>query len=158
MYCPSCGAEAALELNYCNRCGANLASAIVPSQSVIPVSLTKPAIAIGLTATLLTLGGFSVLIEGAIQLARFFPQGDPIIAMMVLGMTTIMVSDILLIRLLSRIIRSSLEVRPTVQLPKRQDREVPRQLNPRLDPVPSVTEHTTRTFSPAFREPSDPRN
>ena len=158
MYCPSCGAEAALELNYCNRCGANLAAAIVPSQPVMPVSLTKPAIAIGLTTTLLTLGGFSVLIEGAIKLARFFPQGDPIIAMIIFGMATIMVSDIMLIRLLSRIIKASLEVRPAVQLPKPQVKEVPRQLSPRLEPVPSVTEHTTRTFTPAFREPSDPRD
>ena len=155
MYCPSCGAEAPLELNYCSRCGANMASAIAPSQQVVPVSLTKPAIAIGLTSTLLTLGGFGVLIEGAIKLARFFPQTYPIVIMLIFGMATIMVSDIMLIRLLSRIIRASLETKPTVQLPKPAGKELPRQLNPRLEPVPSVTEHTTRTFTPAFKEPSD---
>ena len=29
------------------------------------------------------------------------------------------------------------------------------QLPPRLEPVPSVTENTTRTFEPVYREPSD---
>ena len=158
MYCPSCGAEAALELNYCNRCGANMAPALVPSQQVIAVSLTKPAIAIGLTMTLLTLGGFAFLIGGAIRLAQILKDPDTIIPLVMFGMATIMVSDIMLIRLLSRIIKASLETRPNVQLPKPQVREVPRQLSPRLEPVPSVTEHTTRTFTPAFREPSGPRD
>jgi hypothetical protein len=30
------------------------------------------------------------------------------------------------------------------------------QFPPRFEPIPSVTEHTTRTFSPAYREGSDP--
>jgi hypothetical protein len=30
------------------------------------------------------------------------------------------------------------------------------QFPPRLEPMPSVTEHTTRTFSPAYKERSDP--
>jgi hypothetical protein len=155
MYCPSCGAESALELNYCNRCGANMASSLVPSQQIVPVSLTKPAVAIGLTTTLITLGGFGVLVEGAIKLAQVFHDPDPIMAIIMLGMATIMVSDIMLIRLLSRIIRASLDTKPIAQLPKLAVKEVPKQLSPRLEPVPSVTEHTTRTFTPAFKEPSD---
>lgn len=154
MYCPSCGAESALELNYCNRCGANMAS-IVPAREIVPVSLTKPAVAIGLTATILTLGGFSVLVEGAIKLALVFKEPEPIWAVIMFGMITILVSDIMLLRLLSRIIRTALEPKQPVQLPKPQVREVPRQLNPRLESVPSVTEHTTRAFTPAFKEPSD---
>jgi hypothetical protein len=94
---------------------------------------------------------------GAIKLAQVFNVQDPIMAIIMLGMTTILVSDIMLIRLLSRIINASLEAKkePPASLPKPQSREIPRQLNPKLEPVPSVTEHTTRTFSPMFREPSD---
>jgi hypothetical protein len=33
---------------------------------------------------------------------------------------------------------------------------VPQQLPPRYDPTSSVTEHTTRTFTPIYREPSEP--
>ncbi len=155
MYCPSCGAESALELNYCNRCGANMASLIAPAREIVPVSLTKPAVAIGLTTLLLTLGGFGVLVIGAINLALVLKDPDIIIPLIMFGMITILVSDIMLIRLLSRIIRASLDTKPTAQLPKPAVKEVPRQLSPRLEPVPSVTEHTTRTFTPAFKEPPD---
>ena len=155
MYCSSCGAESALELNYCNRCGANMASSIAPVREIVPVSLTKPAVAIGLTTLLLTLGGFAVLAVGAINLALVLKDTDAIIPLVMFGMITILVSDIMLIRLLSRIIRASLDPKPIAQLPKPAVKEGPRQLSPRLEPVPSVTEHTTRTFTPAFKEPPD---
>jgi len=157
MYCPSCVAESALDLNYCNRCGANVASANLPVRELVPVNLTKPAVAIGLTVALITLGGFAVLIEGAIHLAQVFHVPDPIMAIIMFGMVTILVSDIMLIRLLARIVKASLEAKKeaTPPIPKLQSREIPRQLSPRLEPVPSVTEHTTRTFAPVFKEPSD---
>jgi hypothetical protein len=155
MYCPSCGAESALELNYCNRCGANMASSIAPAREIVPISLTKPAVAIGLTTLLFTLGGFAVLVVGAINLALVLKNPAPIIPLVMFGMITILVSDIMLIRLLSRIIRASLDAKPIAQLPKPAVKDLPRQLNPRLDSIPSVTEHTTRTFTPAFKEPPD---
>ena len=155
MFCPSCGAECALELNYCSRCGANLISALTPTTQLVPISLTKPVVAIGATATVLTLGGFGVLAAGAVKLAMVFRAPDPIMAIIMLSMITILVSDVMLIRLLSRIIRTSLEPKQVVSPPKTQLREVPRQIVSPLDPVPSVTEHTTRTFSPVFKDRSD---
>jgi ribosomal protein L37AE/L43A len=153
MYCPSCGAEYLLELNYCNRCGANLTAPVALEPQLAPISVTKPSLIIGSLMTLITLGGFVILMAGAVTLAQVFRQSDPIIAIIVFGMITILVSDIILARLLSRIIRHSLEQRRVVeQLPKAPVREVKKQLNPKLEPVASVTEHTTRTFSPAFRE------
>jgi hypothetical protein len=153
MYCPSCGAESTFELNYCSRCGASMA----PSTELVPISLTKPAFVIGLIITALTLGGFAILIEGATKLATVFHVPDPIMAILVLGMATIIACDVLLLRLLSRIVRASLDAKKEkpMALPKPQSRETPKQLNPQLEPVSSVTEHTTRTFSPVFREPSD---
>lgn len=152
MYCPSCGAESTLEMNYCNRCGANMAQAPALVQQLAPISLTKPTIAIGVILVLLTLGGFGVLAAAAFNLAHVFQNQDPILALLVFGMSTIMISDFILLRLLSRIVRTSLEAKPVVQLPMPVAQALPRQLPPRLDPVPSVTEHTTRTFTPAFRE------
>jgi hypothetical protein len=35
------------------------------------------------------------------------------------------------------------------------ERATPQQLPSRFESVPSVTEHTTRTFSPVYREPSE---
>jgi len=155
MYCPSCGAESTLDLNYCNRCGANMVQTLAPLQQIAPTNITKPAIAIGLTTVLLTLGGFGVLAIAAYNLAQVFPHPDPVMALVMFGMITILVSDIMLIRLLSRVVRHSLEAKPGVQLSKPSRQEFPRQLSPRFEPVPSVTEHTTRTFSPAFKETAD---
>ena len=157
MYCPSCGAESALDLNYCNRCGANMATAVAPVRELAPISLAKPTAVIGVIATAITLGGFGILVVGAIKLSHAFPQTDPVMALLVLGMLTIFFSDFMLFRLLSRIIRASLERgnAAPASLGMVQSRETPRQLSPQLEPFPSVTEHTTRTFASAFRQPSD---
>lgn len=155
MYCPSCGIESSLDLNYCNRCGANMVQTLAPSQQITPINITKPAIAIGLTTVFLTLGGFAVLGAAAFRLAEVFHQTDPIMAIVMFGMATIMISDIMLLRLLSRIVRSSLEMKQVVQLAKPTPHTAARQLSPRLEAVPSVTEHTTRTFAPLFRDTAD---
>ena len=102
MYCPSCGAESSLDLNYCNRCGANMVQTLAPPPQFAPIDITKPAVVIGLITVLLTLGGFGVLSIAAYNLAQVIPRADPIIAMMFLGMTTIMISDVILLRSLSR--------------------------------------------------------
>ena len=152
MYCPSCGAESSRDLNYCSRCGASTA----PSTELVPINLTKPTLAIGLTVALITLGGFVLLITGAVKLAEVFHIPDPILAIIVMGMMTIAFCDFMLIRLLGKIVKASLEGKndkpATVRM---QPRESPKELNPQYQPVPSVTEHTTRTFSPIRRETSD---
>jgi len=156
MYCPSCGAELTLELKYCSRCGANIAAPTTPARELVPISLTVPAMVIGLAVAIITLGGFGVLIEGATKLAQVFHVPDPIMGIIMFGMSTIVVCDILLLRLLSRIVNAALNAKKeTPSLPKLQSRETPRQLSPKLVPVPSVTEHTTRTFAPISRDPSD---
>lgn len=154
MYCPSCGAETNRDLNYCSRCGSSTA----PETELVPISLTKPALAIGLTVALITLGGFVLLITGAIKLAEIFKVPDPIMAVIVMGMFTIAFCDFMLLRLLGRIVNNTLDARKDkpAALKKAAKRDTSRQLNPpQFEPVPSVTEHTTRTFTPVYREPSD---
>lgn len=154
MYCPSCGGETSRELNYCSRCGASTA----PETALVPVSLTTPALVIGLTVALITLGGFGLLITGAVKLAEVFHVPDPIMAIIMFGMLTIAFCDFMLIRLLSRIVNASLGDKKdkAAALPKGIHRDTSRQLNsPPFEPAASVTEHTTRTFTPVFRDPSD---
>ncbi|HEV7395366.1 MAG TPA: hypothetical protein VGN86_02545 [Pyrinomonadaceae bacterium] len=152
MHCQSCGAETNRELNYCSRCGASTA----PETTLVPINLTKPALAIGMTVALITLGGFGLLISGAVKLAEVFKVPDPIMAILVLGIFTIVFCDIMLLRMLSRIVNASLQAgKEKAVLPKQvtRDRDTSRQLNsPQFEPVPSVTEHTTRTFTPVYRE------
>lgn len=157
MYCQSCGAETNRELNYCSRCGASTS----PETELVPISLTKPALSIGLTVALITLGGFALLITGAVKLAEVFKVPDPIMAVIVMGMLTIAFCDFMLLRLLGRIINTALDARKETPSPQKKTlkRDTSRQLGPpQFEPVPSVTEHTTRTFTPVYREPSDPDN
>ncbi len=155
MYCPSCGAENSLGLNYCNRCGANLSlPATTAGPEVQALSLTKPVLILGLVVTSITLGGIALLVDGAIRLAAVFKQTDPVIALIMLGMLTIFITDIMLTRILSRLIIASLQPnRPTQPKMSIMKERQPAQLGARPEPAASVTEHTTRTFEPVYKKP-----
>lgn len=157
MYCPSCGSEISVELKYCNRCGANLSGTGLsyPALSVAPIKLTLPTIVLGLTVTI----GLSIIFNGASELARIQLNAVAIAWMVIFSLATLFGCTALLLRFWSKILTLNREtyqppnqVRPPVQMP------APAQqlLTPRLEPMPSVTEHTTRTFSPAYRESSEP--
>ena len=157
MFCPSCGTEYTIGLPYCNRCGANLNSSLTEPAEVISINLTKAIAAIGTTMAVLTLGGFIALIVGAVRLAERTSMGsDPIIAMMVLGMVTILTIDILLGRQLSRLIEAGISSKKS---PQRQrplpSANVPHELGrPAPPPASSVTENTTRFLEPEYRGPA----
>ena len=146
MYCPSCGAECTTGLNYCNRCGANLSFLTAAPQQLVPISLTKPALVIGVLMTVLTLGGFGLLIGGARSLASVVTGNDPLMAMIFFGMVIILTIDIFLVRQLTKLINAALST------PNKIQRQVGAPLNigtphsapPHIGSLPSVTENTTR--------------
>jgi hypothetical protein len=161
MFCPSCGAEYTIELKYCNRCGANLNTDLEQQSAIVPISVTKPVIAIGAVMIILTLIGFGLLMGGAIELshsARIDPGS--ITAIVIVGMLTILTTDIFLVRLLSRLINVALSSGPSSQAKQSNVRAnfQPSQLQQpkasRLQSVPSVTENTTRFFEP-YRAPAE---
>jgi len=156
MYCPSCGTEYTIELKYCNRCGANLDTGLSTQAQIVPVSLTKPTLVLGAVITFLTLGGFGMLMSAAIELARNARlDPDSITAIIIVGMLTILTTDIFLVRLLSRIINASLssgsftQPRQSKQIATPSVVQLPQPPTARLRGVPSVTEGTTRFFEPA---------
>ena len=161
MYCPSCGNEISVELKYCNRCGANLA--IVPEGSspapiIKPVRLGLPAIVLGLTITI----GIGIIISGATELVERSLNAVAVAWIVIFSLATLFGCTALMLRFWLKIVAMNREVyqppnqiRPPLQTPAQMS--PPRQqFQPRLEPIPSVTEHTTRTFSPAYREGSDP--
>ena len=161
MFCPSCGAEYTIELKYCNRCGANLNTDLAMQPQIVPISLTKPAIILGSIVMLITLGGFGMLMGGAIELSRTARlDPDNISAIIVVGMLTLLTMDIFLIRLLTKIINASLssstlkQPRPLNAPAHPPSMQLPQPATSRLQGAPSVTEGTTRFFEPAYREPS----
>jgi hypothetical protein len=155
MFCPSCGAESTIELNYCNRCGANLTSALSTNAELAAINLTKPILIIAVTVLLLTLGGFAGVISGTIAMVKA-GAGPVSPAIPVFGIPSILTIDIMLLRQLSKLISAALSAN---RLPAKKayvqpqsDLRFPRPTTPRLEPVPSVTENTTRFFESVYGE------
>lgn len=158
MYCQSCGNEISVELKYCNRCGANLSIVAPPYVAApSPPKLTLPALILGATITI----GIGVVFSSATEMARIPIHPFAITWMVIFGMATLFGCTALMIRFWLKVLtlnRKSDEPQqqnqfrpPPLQVP------APRQQFPaRLEPMPSVTEHTTRTFSHVYREGSDP--
>lgn len=160
MFCPSCGTEYTIELKYCNRCGANLSTSVAPQavEQVI-VNVTKPTLIIGGLILIVTLGGFGGLVGGAIRLAEILHGNDSFMAVILFGMLTILIVDIFLVRLLSKLINAALSPSAQPQLGTTVQTGMPAQFqNPtttaRLQGMPSVTENTTRFFEP-YRSPEE---
>ena len=157
MYCPSCGSEITVELKYCSRCGANL-SITPPSyapSTAAPIKLTVPSIVLGLTITI----GLGIIFSTASDLAQLHLHPAAIAWMVLFGVAMLFGCTALLLRFWSKMLVANREVhqplpniRPPVQIPSPPQQHLP----PRFESLPSVTEHTTRTFSRPYLENTDP--
>jgi hypothetical protein len=162
MYCQSCGAEIQPGLNYCNRCGGVVnATLTTTGGQLATVDIKSPVRTIGATVCLTTLIGFVILFTAVDAMgARGFPV-ELLGLFGSAGMFLLLVIDVLLLRALSRLIHFQTTNPNLVAPPKRKGaREVPPAQTPSYiaastDPLPvsSVTDHTTRTFHPIYKEP-----
>ena len=157
MYCPTCGAECQPGLNYCNRCGGAVGTALAKPEFV-PVDLRSPVRVLGVTITLTTLIGLAILFIGLAGLASWQMDEGVIVSIGVVGLLVLLGVELSMIRLMSRLLGAAPEKRFALPFAKTrsQTKELyaPPQYAPKLsEGMPSVTEHTTRTFSPAYREP-----
>jgi hypothetical protein len=155
MYCPSCGNEITVELKYCNRCGANLTlPTTMAPVALAPIRLTVPSIVLGITI----LGGMGVIFGSATEFARRGLNWAAIVWMVLFSSATLFGCVGLLIRFLTKMMTFQREIAPPQQQPRPAftNRPAMTHLPPRMEPpVGSVTENTTRTFSPIYREPAD---
>ena len=164
MFCPSCGAESSPGLSYCNRCGISLNPAAIAPPAVYTRNLILPILALSATLAGITLGGLAIIIAGASRLA-FLQNNDPIKALIILGLTTILVTDVMLLRQLSKLIGGMLS--PTPRAGRTQATLPPQRAAAQMveearwqmaagapDYVSSVTENTTRTLQSQLRGPN----
>ena len=154
MYCPTCGNEITVELKYCNRCGANLSLPMMaPPVAMAPVKLTLPSIILGLTI----LGGLGVIFGSATEFARQHLHPFAIVWMVLFSSAALFGCTGLMIRFFTKMLTMPQGI-PTGRPSNTpiNDRQPMHHLPPqRMEPVPSVTENTTRTFSPIYREQAD---
>ncbi|HSE34213.1 MAG TPA: zinc ribbon domain-containing protein [Pyrinomonadaceae bacterium] len=152
MYCPSCGSEITVELKYCNRCGANLTWSMPSQTPPAPISLTIPSLVLGLTVII----GLGIVFGGATSMAERGLHPAAIVWMVLFSVAALFGCVALMIRFWTKLMSlqrestSQPQVRPTFA-----ERSAPPALPPRMEPVGSVTENTTRTFAPVYSEPPD---
>ncbi|MEP6568610.1 MAG: hypothetical protein ABJC10_02460 [Acidobacteriota bacterium] len=150
MYCAACGTPLAPGLSYCNRCGMSLKEPSEPRANPIGAYLISAITVLGIAGLGLMLGGAMALRIGG----QF--QADFVGIYMLMTFSLVALIEFFLCRQLSRLLRRSEESQP---LALSQQASAPAELRgpqPRTlpEPVPSVTENTTRTLEYSRNEPS----
>ena len=163
MYCQSCGTEIQPGLNYCNRCGAqvtSLAAAHDERVVFVPADVTSPVRWLAATICLTMIFGMIVLFSTIGNLVGRGVPTEPLVVIAGVGLVGIFVTELSLIKMLSRLL---FESRGQGRLPA-ADKSKASELRPAAaqqltppsvttGPIHSVTDHTTRTLGHAYREP-----
>ena len=157
MYCQTCGAECQPGLNFCNRCGGAVNVALV-KQELVPVDIRSPVRVLGVTITLTTLLGMTILFIALAGMAAGRVDEGLVAIIGIMGLLVLLGIELSLIRLLARLLGAAPEKRRWLPFAKTSSSTKELYAQPQYAPtlpagVPSVTEHTTRTFSPAYRDP-----
>ena len=149
MYCSSCGVAVTPGLSYCNYCGEKLSGAksdrIIKSPEVRPETLVAAMV----FAFVFGLGAITVLM-GMMKAVLHLEVGQ-ILAFTLLSFLIMLSLEGVFIRLLFRRKRGAEEAGDTVLLKGQATRELDAaQARVLPEPMPSVTEHTTRAFDPSY--------
>jgi hypothetical protein len=148
MYCAACGSPLAPGLSYCNRCGASLKQGGDSKTGVITAFLT----AITLIGTI----GLGIMLGGALTLKTEANLREELVGFfMLFTFLIVAITEILLVRQLSRL--TSAKEQKRIDVPQ-QHFVTPVELGPAqprtlAEPVPSVTENTTRTLEYSRHKP-----
>ena len=130
----------------------------------MPVDLTSPVRWVSATVGLTFLFGLITIFIALTGLASWGFNKDGVMFIAFFSLMMLGMLELSLIRLLSRILGVAGERRKLPRFGKSKGKELPEAnqppryippppFNAHTDPLPSVTEHTTRTFSSAYREP-----
>src|SRR5215472_5700996 len=147
MYCSSCGLAVAQNLSYCNHCGASLNRARVG-----PSSEVKPWMLVPAMVLLFVFGLIAITILMDVMKTELGFNVGQILAFTILSFLMLLGLEGVFVSLLFRRQRHNDEGE-TVKLKDRATNELDGGRAPALpESVPSVTEHTTRTFNPVYSE------
>ena len=157
MYCAACGGPVTPGLKFCNRCGASLGKERVESsQAGIITALITGIVMVGL-------GGLGIMLAGALNLKTYGQLGNDVVAIfMFLTFLIVITVEMFLLRQLSRVLGETSRRKQQADQPQplfqpatastNELRAAPVRTLP--EPIPSVTENTTRTLEHSLRESS----
>jgi len=159
MFCPYCATETTQGLNYCNRCGGNLAPLMqAPVQESRVIVAGGAAWAAGLTTAAVIVIGMGIIFPISTELTAKGMAPTAVVAIALFVALGVVACAALLLRFWSMLLgvgaarHNAAPAPAALNAPKSQDTrglDAPRfdSLNPA--PVPSVTEQTTRTLEHA---------
>jgi len=149
MYCSSCGVAVAQGLSYCNYCGAKLNG--VKGETRIKSSEVKPETLVAAMVLVFVFGlGAITMLMGMMKAVLGLNVGQ-ILAFTLLSFLIMLLIEGVCIRLLFRRKRGTEEAGDAVLLKGQATKELDAaQARVLPEPVPSVTEHTTRAFEPIY--------
>ena len=151
MYCAACGSAVPPGLSYCNHCGARVAN----SQSETKSSEVQPGTMVGAIVFTFVFGlvAISMLLGVAKVILRFEP--GLVLGFGLVSFFVMLIIEAVFIRLLLKGKRASVESTNQMRSGSAVTKELRDAAPQRLgEPIPSVTEHTTRAFHPIY-EPRD---
>ena len=150
MYCSTCGVAVAQSLSYCNYCGAKLNGVKGDDSARSPE--VRPELLVSAMVGLFILGLVAITMLSGVMKAVLNLNAPQIIPFMVLSFLIMMVLEGLFIRLLFRRKRGSQEGGDKVLRSQATSELDAAQARVLLQPVSSVTEHTTRAFDPVYSQ------
>lgn len=150
MYCSSCGLAVAKGLSYCNHCGAKLSG--TNSNSGDESAELKPGLLVSAMVVTFILGLVAITMLIGVMKSVLDLNAGQILAFAMLSFLIMLSLEAVFLRLLFRRPvgtetgeRVRLKGPATKELDAANARALP-------EPVPSVTENTTRTFDPIYTE------
>lgn len=144
MYCANCATQLVPGLSYCNRCGFDLRERIESNTASITAFLTA--------MTLIGIVGLGVMLGGALVLRRGALLSQELIGVFMLFTFLITsLTEFMMFRNLSKLTTPKESKIRALPPPLANDLRLPHASN-LGEPVPSVTENTTRTLEYARRE------
>jgi hypothetical protein len=150
VYCQSCGTASTPGLSYCNRCGANLSTgkahgAIKPPES--PVNSLMDS------TFWVTVFGLGVIVGGVAGMKALELREVFIIAYMILSTVAFLGIYGMHVWQFIRLTSGAKKSGGTIGVNEADTKELgPAQARMLSEPMPSVTEHTTRAFDPIYSE------
>lgn len=153
MYCSSCGVAVPQGLSYCNHCGAKLTGA--RGDDVGESADLRPGYLVFAMMAVFVFGLIAItMLIGVMKTVLAFNEGA-MLAFTLLSFLMLVLIEGVFIRLLFRTTRHAEEARSAAAMKGQGTNELERaQARALPEPLPSVTEHTTRAFDPIYTDRS----
>ena len=148
MYCSSCGVAVTQGLTYCNYCGARLSHGDSGDK---PPDIRPGGLVTMMVATFV-MGMFAITVFMGVMKAVLHFEYGPLVAFTLMSFLIMLMLEGIFIFLLFRRKPGEKQSRDTPQNDRATTKELEAQSRQPMEPISSITEHTTRAFDPIYSD------